>query len=111
MNRISRHKRIRRKVVGTPTRPRVSIFRSNKHIQAQLIDDQNKKTIIGLSSVTVEGKSLTKTAKAKELGLKFAEEVLKNTDIKDVIFDRGGYKYHGRVKVFAEALREKGLNF
>ena len=108
-SRLKRHSRIRRKISGTDIKPRVSIFRSNKSLQVQLIDDENSKTLVGMSSKAITDK-VTKTEKAKLLGKKFADACLAiGKDI--VVFDRGGYKYHGRVKALADSLREAGLKF
>lgn len=111
-NRIKRHKRIRSKVSGTINRPRVAVFRSNKHIHIQLINDDENKTILGMSTSVIESKG-NKTAKAEELGKKFAESVLKKLKSKkqQVVFDRGGYKFHGRIKALAEAMRQNGFEF
>ncbi len=97
--RITRKKRIRSKVVGTTERPRVSIFRSNKFIYGQVIDDVKAQTLVSSS-----GKN------ASEVGEKLATSALKKK-IKRVVFDRGGYRYQGKVQKFAKALREKGLEF
>lgn len=102
-----RVRRVRSKLVGTSTRPRLTVERSNKHLHIQLIDDTKRITLAGLSSksLKVEG---TKTAKASELGKAFAEKV-KEAGIKEAIFDRGRFRFHGRVKAVADALREAGL--
>ncbi len=106
--RQRRHKRIRAKVYGTAEKPRLCVFRSNKHIYAQLIDDENNKVIASASDAKVKkGKKLEKAQKVGELIAKLAKE----KKIKKVVFDRAGYKYHGRVKSLAEAAREKGLSF
>lgn len=112
--RQRRHERIRRKVFGTPTKPRLSVFRSLSHIYAQLIDDANGKTIIAASSAEKDVhaglKHCGNVAAAKKVGANIAERAL-GKNIKDVVFDRGGYQYHGCVKALADAAREKGLNF
>lgn len=110
--RLVRHKRIRKKIFGTSSVPRVSIYRSNKHLMVQLINDDEKITICGMSTRGLNLRG-TKTEKARELGVLFAKKVLSidNGRYKKVVFDRGGYKYHGRVKAFAEALRDNGLVF
>ncbi len=110
--RQKRHERIRKNVFGTAERPRLAIFRSGKHLYAQVIDDYAQRTLFsfctlgkkfqGSKSGTVDG--------AKKLGESFAAE-LSSKGIKKIVFDRGGYKYHGRVKALAEALREKGIDF
>jgi len=109
MSRLIRHKRIRAKAMGTKEKPRLSVFRSNKHIFLQLIDDKAGKTLVSASDEKNKKKS-TKTELAKEAGKKLAEAA-KEKKIKKVVFDRGGYKYHGRVKAAAEGAREGGLQF
>lgn len=109
-NRI--RNRIRKIVSGTSERPRLSVFRSNKHLFAQLIDDVNGNTLVAASSIDksiLEAKG-NKVEKAALVGKLIAEKA-KNSNISSVVFDRGGYLYHGRVKSFAEAAREGGLNF
>lgn len=112
--RKERHYSIRNKVVGTPERPRLNIFKSSKHIYAQVIDDA---TGITLASASTQDKELrdqvaelTKTDAAKLVG-KTVGERAKNKGINTVVFDRGGYLYHGRVKVLADGARESGLEF
>jgi large subunit ribosomal protein L18 len=109
-NRTKRHLRIRKKISGSLEKPRVAVYRSNKYIQVHLIDDESHKVICGMTTKTLELKKATKTDEAKELGVKFAALVLKN-GTPNVVFDRGGYKYHGRVKALADSLRESGLKF
>ncbi len=110
--RYRRHKRVRAKIFGTTKVPRLCVFRSNKHIYCQLIDDEKGKTIFGSSDIEVKRKktSVSKTALAYEVGKLAAKKAL-NKKIKKVVFDRGGYKYHGRVKAVAEGAREGGLKF
>jgi len=100
--RIRRHRRVRKKVFGTPERPRLCVFRSNKHIYAQIIDDTIGHTLVSASTLDPElREKLQKTwniEAAKEVGLL-------------IVFDRGGYKYHGRVKALADGAREAGLEF
>ena len=108
--RLIRHRRIRKIVIGTSLRPRVSVFRSNKHIYVQLINDEIGKTITSASSLEFKNEKLSGKEKAKKVGEIFAERVL-GIGIRKVVFDRGGYKYHGRIKILAETLREKGLEF
>ncbi len=104
-------KRIRKVIEGTPERPRLSVFRSNKEIYAQLIDDLNGKTIASVSSLNVkEAAGVPKMEQAAILGKQVAE-VAKNAGVETVVFDRNGYLYHGRVKALAEAAREGGLKF
>lgn len=112
--REKRHLRVRKKVAGTAQRPRLNVFRSEKQIYAQIIDDVAGKTIVAASSIDKElkGKLAVGSNKeaAKVVGELVAKRALEN-GIKDVVFDRGGYIYHGRVKELAEAAREAGLNF
>jgi large subunit ribosomal protein L18 len=108
-NRI--HQRIRRKLSGTPQRPRLAVFRSVAHIYAQVIDDTEGKTIVSASSVDKGGKTNGgNVAAAKSIG-KLVAERAKEKGIKSVVFDRGGYQYHGRIKALADAAREAGLEF
>ena len=109
--RLRIKKSVRSKIYGTAERPRMSVFRSNKHISVQLIDDKAGKTIIATSSRIkdiAEKKDINKTQKAKLVGKAIAEKALEN-GIKQVVFDRNGYLYHGRVKAVADAAREGGL--
>lgn len=106
-----RHKRIRKRVFGTPERPRLCVFRSNKHIYAQIIDDTKGRVLFGCSSLNkpeLAGKK--KNEIAFEVGKMVAQLSLKK-GIKFVTFDRGGYRYHGRVKALAEGARQTGLKF
>ena len=106
--RQRRHLRVRKKVSGTAGRPRLVVFRSDKHIYAQLVDDDAGRTIATVSSLKVsEGK---KSDKAAEVGKQVAV-IAKDRGITRVVFDRGGYKYHGRVKAVADGAREGGLEF
>jgi large subunit ribosomal protein L18 len=108
VQRRLRHLRVRKKVAGTAERPRLVVFRSDKHIYAQLVDDDAGRTIATVSSLKVaNGK---KTEKASEVGKQVAV-VAKGKGITRVVFDRGGYKYHGRVKAVADGAREGGLEF
>ena len=113
--RRRRQMRIRKRLLGTADRPRLTIFRSLKHIQAQLIDDVNGRSLMGISSnapqlkdqlQTIEGKC----NKSREVGKALAESAL-DAGISQVVFDRAGYLYHGRVKALAEGAREGGLKF
>ncbi|MBM4465297.1 MAG: 50S ribosomal protein L18 [Chloroflexi bacterium] len=112
--RRRRHRRVRRKAVGTVERPRLNVFRSLKHIYAQVIDDDKGHTLAAASTLDSElrGKlsDLTKTEQARSVGRLIAERALAR-GVKQVVFDRGGYKYHGRVKALAEGSREAGLEF
>jgi len=109
--RVKRHKRVRSKVSGTPECLRLNVFRSGKHIHAQLIDDVNMVTICAASSVEkdFEGSGGNKEG-AKKVGKLIAERA-KAKGIEKVVFDRGGYLYHGRIKELADGAREGGLNF
>lgn len=108
-NRLKKKVRIRKKVKGSEERPRLCVFRSGKHIYAQIIDDANGKTVVSASSLTVDKKAPGKEM-AKLIGQTVAKAaVAKN--IKDVVFDRNGFIYHGRVQALAEGAREGGLNF
>ena len=109
--RRKRHKRVRSKISGTPERPRLNVFRSSKHIYAQVIDDTNGVTLCSASSVEkdFDGAGSNKDA-ARKVGKVVAERAVKK-GIETVVFDRGGYIYHGRVKELAEAAREGGLKF
>ena len=108
--RERRHRRIRGKVAGTAERPRLMVFRSNKGIFAQLVDDESGRTIAGASWLGLKSFSGSKTEQAAEVGKKLAEAA-KQAGIEAVVFDRGGYLYHGRVKALAEGAREGGLKF
>ncbi|MCL2365559.1 MAG: 50S ribosomal protein L18 [Oscillospiraceae bacterium] len=109
--RKKRHKRVRGKISGTPERPRLNVFRSEKHIYAQVIDDVNGVTLCSASSVEkgFDGLGSNKEA-AKKVGKAVAERAAAK-GIETIVFDRGGYIYHGRVKELAEAARESGLKF
>ena len=110
--RQKRHARVRAKLSGTEARPRLNVYRSNKHIYAQLIDDVNGVTLASASTLdkdlTVEGTSNSEAA--KKVGELIAKRAVEK-GYKSVVFDRGGYLYHGRVKALAEAARENGLEF
>ncbi|MFH1462211.1 MAG: 50S ribosomal protein L18 [bacterium] len=108
--RLRRHKRVRAKISGTKERPRLSVFRSSKHIYAQLVDDQRGKTLASASDKEIKIKKGLKVDKAKEVGKLIAEKA-KGLKIEKVVFDRGGYQYHGRVKALAEGAREGELKF
>lgn len=102
------HARIRRKLAGTTERPRLNVYRSLNHIYAQVIDDQTGATIVSASSIKL--KTGGNVAAAKEIGKSIAELAVQK-GIKKVVFDRGGYLYHGRIKALADAAREAGLEF
>jgi large subunit ribosomal protein L18 len=104
------HERIRAKMQGTPERPRLNVYRSLNHIYAQVIDDTKGATLLSASTVAAKSKTGGNVAAAKEIG-KLVAERAKEKGIKKVVFDRGGYLYHGRVKALADAAREAGLEF
>ena len=108
--RARRHRRIRGKVFGTAERPRLVVFRSNKGISAQLVDDDSGKTLAGASWVGLKSFKGNKTAQASEVGKSLAAAA-KDAGVEKVVFDRGGYLYHGRVKALADGAREGGLKF
>ena len=108
--RYKRHKRVRAKIKGTSKVPRFCVFRSNKHVYGQLIDDENKKTLLSAKDSEVKKTTKGKITIAKEVGKLLAEKALAKK-YKKVVFDRGGYKYHGRVRALAEGAREAGLKF
>jgi large subunit ribosomal protein L18 len=108
--RAKRHKRVRKHVFGTVERPRLAVFRSNRGIAAQLVDDTAGRTLAAASSLNVRNTTGSKSEQAAEVGKLLAENA-KKANIKVVVFDRGGYLYHGRVKALAEAARQGGLEF
>lgn len=110
--RKKRHARVRTKISGTAERPRLNVYRSNKHIYAQLIDDINAVTIVSASTMDKDFSSDSKadTAAAAVVGELIAKKAVEK-NIKAVVFDRGGYLFHGRVKALADAARENGLKF
>jgi len=120
--RVRRHKRVRAKIIGSLKVPRFCVFRSNKHIYGQLIDDNKRKTLVSINDKGIKIKSVSKKiaegeiklsgkiAVAFEVGKLIAEKAIE-LKIDKVIFDRGGYKYHGRVKALADGAREGGLKF
>ncbi len=107
--RIKRHNRVRAKISGTKEMPRLSVYRSNKSFFVQLIDDNEGNTLISVGPKEV-AKAKTKTDAAKEAGKLIAKKAIEKK-ISKVVFDRGGYKYHGRVKAIAEGAKEGGLKF
>ena len=110
-SRELRHKRVRTKISGTAERPRLSVFRSNTGIYVQIIDDVAAKTLVSASTLDKEVKTKASNIEAaKEVGSLVAKRALEK-NIKEVVFDRGGYIYHGKVKALAEAAREAGLEF
>ena len=108
--RLKRHFRVRNKISGTPERPRLCVFRSESNIYAQIIDDVAGKTLVSASSVEKGFEGGGNCDAAKKIGQTVAERALK-AGIEEVVFDRGGYIYHGRVKALAEGAREGGLKF
>lgn len=106
--RLKKHKKIRKKITGTKVCPRLSVFRSSQHISAQLINDEAGMTLTAVSDIKLSKDQ--KTKKAYDMGKKLAQQALK-LKIKKVVFDRGGFLYHGRVADFAKGAREGGLEF
>ena len=106
--RIRRHKRVRAKIKGTAERPRLSVFRSNYHLYAQLINDSEGKTLVAVSDKEIKAKSKTKKALAYEIG-KLAAKKAAEKGISSAVFDRGGYKFHGAILELAKGAREGGL--
>jgi large subunit ribosomal protein L18 len=109
-HRVRIHRRLRKKVSGSPERPRLAVHRSIKHISAQVIDDRKGVTLASASTLEEGGANGGNVAGAKAIGRLVAERAIEK-GIKKVVFDRGGYLYHGRVKAVAEAAREAGLEF
>ncbi|MCH8518552.1 50S ribosomal protein L18 [Candidatus Gracilibacteria bacterium] len=107
-NRLRRKIRVGSTITGTPTRPRLSVFRSNTHIYAQIIDDTTATTLLSSSDLKIKGG--TKVERAKEVGTQIAK-LAGEKNISEVVFDRNGFLYHGRVKVLADAARDAGLKF
>ncbi len=109
--RLRIHKRIRNRVAGTPERPRLAVFRSVNHIYAQIIDDQQGHTIVAAASTEKDWKGKGGNVDGAKLIGKAVAERAKSKGVTKVVFDRGGYQYHGRVKALADAAREAGLEF
>jgi len=110
-NRRSKiRKRVRSKVSGTSVKPRLSVFKSNTRIYAQIIDDSKGHTLVSISSVEIDEKKNVNIEISASLGKKLAEKAL-SSGIQDVVFDRGGYLYHGKLKALADGAREGGLKF
>ncbi len=112
--RKRRHSRIRKRIMGTTERPRLAVYRSNQHIYAQIIDDQNGVTLTSASTLEQDVRKAGKTANNKEAAAVIGERIAKKAvekGISQVVFDRGGNKYHGRVAALADAARENGLQF
>ena len=114
LGRLKRHRSLRKRVVGMPERPRLAVFRSHKHLVAQVINDLENKTLFGCSTQSPALRSQAKrggnVAAAQQLGQALAAEAIKR-GVKRVVFDRGGYRYHGRIKALADAARQGGLEF
>jgi large subunit ribosomal protein L18 len=108
--RLRRRRRVRAKISGTAERPRISVFRSNRGISAQLIDDVGRQTLAAVNWIEPELRALAPTERAKRAGELLAERA-KATGVSTAVFDRGGYLYHGQVKALAEGAREAGLSF
>lgn len=108
--RERRHNRVRYRVQGTADKPRLSIFRSNTQVVCQLIDDSKGVTLVAASGKDLKQAKGTKTERAAMVGGLLADRALEKK-LKTIVFDRGGYKYHGRIKAVAESLRQKGLQF
>ncbi len=109
--RLKNKARIRKKVRGTGERPRLAVFRSGRHMYAQIVDDQTGTTLVAASSVAMKAKEVGKKSDlAKSVGAAVAKKAIEK-NIKDVVFDRSGYVFHGRVKAVADGAREAGLNF
>ena len=106
--RLKRRRRVRAKISGTPNRPRISVFRSNRGLSAQLIDDVNARTLAAVNWFEPELRSLGKAERTKRAGQLLAERA-KAAGVSEAVFDRGGYRYHGHVRAFAEAMREAGI--
>jgi large subunit ribosomal protein L18 len=110
VSRVRRHLRVRAKISGTPECPRLSVFRSNKHMHAQIIDDVNGVTLVACSTTSLKLANGGNIEAANQVGSEIAKLAIEK-GIKKVVFDRSGYVYHGRVKQVAEAAREAGLDF
>lgn len=112
--RLQRHARLRKAMAGTPARPRLSVFRSLKHIYAQIVDDSKGATLAAASTRDPELRDQVKGKKKADAGVLVGQLIARRAlekGIKQVVFDRGGYKYHGRVKALADAARKAGLEF
>ena len=110
LRRLRIKRSIRKSISGSSNKPRLSVFRSNTGIYAQIIDDVAGQTLVSASSVEFKSTKATKTEISKNVGMKLAEKA-KSNGISEVVFDRGGYLYHGRVKALADGAREAGLKF
>jgi large subunit ribosomal protein L18 len=107
--RLKRRRRVRAKISGTATRPRISVFRSNQGLSAQLIDDSSGNTLAAVNWYEPELRPLAKPERTKRAGETLAERA-KAAGVSEAVFDRGGYRYHGHVRAFAEAIREAGIS-
>lgn len=107
--RLRRHLKIRKRIAGTAERPRLVVFRSLAHIYAQVINDDTKKVVVSFSDMKIKGK-VKKSEKAKQVGIEVAKLAIEKK-VDKVVFDRNGYKYHGRIKALADGAREGGLQF
>jgi large subunit ribosomal protein L18 len=116
VQRAKRHRRIRKKIQGTAERPRLVVFRSLKNIEGQVVDDDSFRTVVGVSTLAQELRGFKPESRnprvevAREAGKLLAKKA-RDAGVEKVVFDRGGYKYHGRVRAFAEGAREGGLDF
>ena len=108
--RLKRRRRVRAKVSGTAERPRISVFRSNRGVSAQLIDDESGRTLAAVNWTEADLRTLSGAAQAAKAGGILAERATA-AGVENAVFDRGGYQYHGRVKAFADGAREAGLHF
>jgi large subunit ribosomal protein L18 len=106
--RLKRRRRVRAKVSGTQSRPRISVFRSNRGLSAQLVDDSRGRTLVAVNWFEPDLRSLAKPDRSKRAGELLAERA-KAAGVSEAVFDRGGYRYHGHVRAFAEAIRETGI--
>jgi large subunit ribosomal protein L18 len=116
LQRTRRHFRVRNKIHGTAERPRLVVFRSNRNIEGQLVDDESRRTLMGLSTVAEALRAFEAEGSNRKVEHAFAAgkllgEKAREAGIESVVFDRGGYRYHGRVKAFADGAREGGLKF
>jgi large subunit ribosomal protein L18 len=109
VNRLKRHKRVRVNVTGTSERPRLAVYRSLNHVYAQLIDDASSRTLAAVSTVNLKARK-NGVAEAAQVGKAIADKA-KAAGVSSVVFDRGGFLYHGRIKALADAAREAGLEF
>lgn len=109
-HRIKRHRRVRKKVSGSSERPRLAVYRSNRHIYAQVVDDLGARTIAAASSMEADLRETNDLSTAAAIGRRVAERAI-TKGVKTVVFDRGGFLFHGKVKALADGAREQGLEF